>query len=1074
MATYSWSNGAGAWAGAFHDGILKILKQVHPQGISINQEAMDLLDSKLFTVLAHFCDTLAHNPHMEHEDILSNVMPDGDLFVWAVDESLSAVDAYQQLQAKRRVMCQFALDKFHKRLETLVFREELDILAVLFMLSALDYIAADALKLAGNFASNCGQEEITYQTLDAVLRADQELSELFSLCETLPIVQVRLDLTFPDAVREFVEAEKSFLAKMEDLESLRTELETAGISEDILARAFHQIPDLTETIQSLVSDIDEAVDSAELSGTMPMIEEALREFMEDREYMAFLTFAGNLQTMIGEIDSLSTDDGVLKQISASDTSLALAAKYELKRLFYEPLLHFRHLQEAFFNIISLGKLSKTITGDLETLAQTIPWTSINPKKFSGMDARNYYLQLPSFTKKMLKITRDALLSSVECDADCPLKLSGHILYEGDVMLKTQKRSKPKPNRIIVCHEAIYFLKPLDKGSMSARWKFKESYKTKNAILDLHSSSDSTIFLSINQPGEPEPIYLRILAPTTEDFHKCCSALAHGILSRYLQELQARRQEELERSLASFQPSPDKYIFSTPDEIGVNIVFAENTPGGTPIVKAATLAKLIERLTYPAYADPDFSRHFLITYRAFCTPEELFELLTKRYAITPPEHLEHSVLKKFNQLYALPIKLRVVNVLRKWLEKHYYDFQRREKLLVALLRFVKQEVQKGNAIDRQVRSWQGVLNLIKKNQAREHETKVFSWPQGTVFPPIVWLGDAKPSFAQYHILTLHPVELARQISLIEQDLFRAVQPSELVDCVWSKPDREQLSPNVVKIQQWANNLSYFIIRSIVELSDLDERIHAISLWIEVAIELVTLKNFNGTMAIIAAFQSSAVFRLKHTWAGVSSKRTTKLQDIKSQLSSDHNYSALRAVLQTIAPPCLPYFGMYLTDITFAEQAAKKDRDPSAQHLINFAQRRIIAKLCTTIQQFQRSRFQLEPEPSIQHYLYAMPPLLDTSVNLPSTKSDVEAFDQAMYKRSQLLEPRNAAVEDLQPGTPYLSSPEQLHARRSVLVNKLRHNPTTKKKISAATPPSDKAPRRLKSQSSLEGAPSQSSA
>ena len=61
------------------------------------------------------------------------------------------------------------------------------------------------------------------------------------------------------------------------------------------------------------------------------------------------------------------------------------------------------------------------------------------------------------------------------------------------------------------------------------------------------------------------------------------------------------------------------------------------------------------------------------------------------------------------------------------------------------------------------------------------------------------------------------------------------------------------------------MSHWLTRSIVELKGQGERVDLVSLIIDVLKELVTLNNFNGIMEVISALDSSAVRRLKYTWA-----------------------------------------------------------------------------------------------------------------------------------------------------------------------------------------------------------------
>lgn len=67
------------------------------------------------------------------------------------------------------------------------------------------------------------------------------------------------------------------------------------------------------------------------------------------------------------------------------------------------------------------------------------------------------------------------------------------------------------------------------------------------------------------------------------------------------------------------------MFSEEDD-NSNILFTGDKPDE---IKAASLVKLVERLTYPEYANPDFVNDFLLTYRSFTTPSKLLDCLIQR-------------------------------------------------------------------------------------------------------------------------------------------------------------------------------------------------------------------------------------------------------------------------------------------------------------------------------------------------------------------------------------------------------------------------------------------------------------
>lgn len=71
------------------------------------------------------------------------------------------------------------------------------------------------------------------------------------------------------------------------------------------------------------------------------------------------------------------------------------------------------------------------------------------------------------------------------------------------------------------------------------------------------------------------------------------------------------------------------------------------------------------------------------------------------------------------------------------------------------------------------------------------------------PPFLWFPGPAPQL--FHILTLHPAEVARQLTLIESELYRAVKPSELVGQTWSKQHKETEAPNVLALVRRFNQV-----------------------------------------------------------------------------------------------------------------------------------------------------------------------------------------------------------------------------------------------------------------------------
>jgi son of sevenless-like protein len=247
------------------------------------------------------------------------------------------------------------------------------------------------------------------------------------------------------------------------------------------------------------------------------------------------------------------------------------------------------------------------------------------------------------------------------------------------------------------------------------------------------------------------------------------------------------------------------------------------------VKGGTLPALVERLTLHDYLDMNFINTFLLTYRSFCTSNALLDLLEARYNLKCPEGLseEDSIIWEEKKLKL--VRLRVFNVLKNWLELYYNEDD--SGLLDRLLMFTSTDIKAT------LKFSNGQLeSLIQKR--REDSTSVMN---SGLKKMILSLPDPPEpilprNIKRVKLLDIDPLEMARQLTIIDFKLYSAIRPIECLDKAWSAPE-DNVANNIRASIEYCNQVTSWVSDAILSQHDIKKRSVIIKYWVQVA-EVIT--------------------------------------------------------------------------------------------------------------------------------------------------------------------------------------------------------------------------------------------
>ncbi|KAK1982521.1 RasGEF domain-containing protein [Colletotrichum cereale] len=440
------------------------------------------------------------------------------------------------------------------------------------------------------------------------------------------------------------------------------------------------------------------------------------------------------------------------------------------------------------------------------------------------------------------------------------------------------------------------------------------------------------------------------------------------------------------------------------------------------VTGGSLAALVERLTtHESTPDATFVSTFYLTFRLFCSPHKLAETLIDRFHyVAEAPHM------------AGPVRLRVYNAFKGWLESHWRDETDREALSL-IEPFAQFEL--GAVLPSAGRRLLELAQRVSKDIALvprhvssmgKTNTSIAQYiPADTPHPPLAitksqihQLFTWKSGGSNPTILDFEPLEIARQLTIKQMNIFCSIMPEELLSSQWMKKGGVD-APNVKAMSALSTDLSNLVAETILHYSEVKKRAAVIKQWIKIAHQCLELHNYDGLMAIICSLNSSTISRLRKTWEIVSLKRREMLRTLQAIVEPAQNNKVLRTRLHDHVPPCLPFLGMFLTDLTFVDignPATKQiptlggdgsEENGGGMTVVNFDKHTRTAKIIGELQRFQIP-YRLTELPEMQDWM--------TAQIVRVREGDPGNVQVSYYRKSLLLEPREmAARPPLEPQT-----------------------------------------------------------
>lgn len=416
--------------------------------------------------------------------------------------------------------------------------------------------------------------------------------------------------------------------------------------------------------------------------------------------------------------------------------------------------------------------------------------------------------------------------------------------------------------------------------------------------------------------------------------------------------------------------------------------------GRPTLRAGTFQGIVKWLIFQNVGD--LSTSFLLTFRAYGTPQELWEALMNVFRIIHEKDLKENARKDMRR--------RVIAFLEEWIRRFSYsDFieSNKKSLFKDVTNFVKslpaeesrqlklllmrRKTNKKGAKELAAGSSSPVmggggstlgtsssnaLNIAASSAGNGTDapppSPTASAGSGVVAPAVP--GDSLGASSTIVLKRTSAKALAVQMTILDADTFGEIKPEEMLLGNWTRPNKEEVAPTLTFLANYFNQWSYWVSTEILIAGGVNAQVQAVKKFISVLHHLFSLNNFNSLMAVMSGLNRASVSRLKKVWARVPIKFVElfhQLEDLMTPLGNFKYYRQLLAESKD-KKPIVPYLVVFLRDLTFINDG-NEERLPMPQKpdvkLPNFEKMVLLGQQILELEAYRKVPYTLEGDSAV---------------------------------------------------------------------------------------------------------------